>query len=87
MASSLAKSLLQAIETMYLLRCELETVEGELKVMRSALVAAQRKTHKLQKQMKDISQNVLELQRSTRSAKMELPVSDTLPPDETFFSS
>jgi Co/Zn/Cd efflux system component len=63
----MAKNLLDAIETMYVLRCELELAMKELKSAKSALLSARRESNKLQDRMEEIMKNVIEMDRVTRS--------------------
>ena len=69
MSSPLAKDLLETIENLYRIRCQLESVSYELRRTRGALSASNRKLRRLEEQFRDVSQDVLDLKRTTRSFK------------------
>ena len=69
MSSPLAKDLLETIENLYRIRCQLESVSYERRRTRGALSASNRKLRRLEEQFRDVSQNVLDLKRTTRSFK------------------
>lgn len=66
-ARTLARDMLLSIQTTYELRCQAEDMHSSLRRTRASLIAAQRRLRKLEERLDDITRNVIEFGRSSRS--------------------